>query len=73
MSVAVDTADTFSAGVPERLFEGNYAPSTVGNRPFDILPDGSRFVLVRPLATDRADLVVVQNWFEELKRLVPTN
>ena len=47
-----------------------------GNRPYDIGPDG-RFLIVR---SDQADadigpasnLILVLNWFEELKRLVPT-
>jgi hypothetical protein len=40
---------------------------------FDISPDGSRFLTA--LESDEPeilDLVVVLNWFEELKRLVPT-
>ena len=46
-----------------------------GSRGFDILPDG-RLLIVSP-ANDqdseaREELHVVINWFEELKRLVPT-
>ncbi len=39
---------------------------------YDILPDGKRFVMIRgadPQGT--REIVLVQNWFEELKRLVP--
>ena len=72
MSVPVETGSTLVIGEPTVLFEGRYAISTGGDRPFDILPDG-RFVLVRSVEspTDAADVVVVKNWFEELKRLVP--
>ena len=48
-----------------------------GGRPYDIAPDG-RFLMIRSAQADAgigtaATLIVVQNWFEELKRLVPTN
>ena len=41
-------------------------------------PDGERFLMIKPGATtdegsQRNDIVIVQNWFEELKRLVPTD
>jgi Tol biopolymer transport system component len=38
---------------------------------FDIHPDGDRFVMIKGDATS-AQMVVVVNWFEELKRKVPT-
>jgi len=35
---------------------------------FDVSPDGKRFVLVRPAGgLGDTELVVVQNWFQELK------
>ena len=40
---------------------------------YDIFPDG-RFVMVRrPDPEGTRDIVVVQNWFNELKKLAPTN
>ena len=48
-------------------------------RDYDIAPDGERLVMVFPVnrtdggETARSQIVVVQNWFEELRRLVPTN
>jgi hypothetical protein len=56
------------------LFEG---PFRVDGpfRGYDVTPDGQRFLMVRevPQPTARvAQMVLVQNWFEELKRLVPT-
>ena len=47
-------------------------------RPFDISPDGERFLMLKPSGatptddTAEPDLVVVFNWFNELQRLVPT-
>jgi hypothetical protein len=48
-------------------------------RGYDVLPDGRIVMLVPapgvdPISTvELREIVVVQNWFEELKRLVPTN
>ena len=48
-------------------------------RTYDLSPDGQRFLMIKvqPTSADEAEsgtptLVVVLNWFEELKRLVPT-
>ena len=46
-------------------------------RPYDIAGDG-RFVIIKGAwanvgADPAPNLIVVQNWFEELKRLVPRN
>lgn len=39
---------------------------------YDVLPDG-RFVMVRGADPSRSrEFVLVQHWFDELKRLVPT-
>jgi serine/threonine-protein kinase len=77
LRVAIDTAPAFSAERPEVLFEGTYV-SGVG-RPHDLSPDGQRFLMLREIepakeasAPTQDGLVIVQNWFEELKRLVPT-
>ena len=48
-----------------------------GARPYDIAPDG-RFLIIRSGQAEAgggtaSNLIVVQNWFEELKRLVPVN
>ena len=59
------------AGLPEPA--GPTAP-----RNYDVAPDGSRFVAIFPGGVDDDDsppdqIVVVQNWHEELKRLVPVD
>ena len=49
-----------------------------GFRSYDIAPDGERFVMVFPAAESdsdedpHAEIIIVQNWFEEIKRLLPT-
>ena len=39
---------------------------------YDVTPDDQRFIMIRQLGEDTAgELFLVQNFFEELKRLVP--
>ena len=43
---------------------------------WDLSLDGQRFLMVKleeAKPTPVTELVLVQNWFEELKRLAPTN
>jgi serine/threonine-protein kinase len=72
MVADVQLVPAFSARAPRLLFEGEYKTSLPAN--FDVSPDGRRFIMIKPAATAdaRSRLVVVQNWTEELKRLVPT-
>ena len=75
MAVDIATEPTFTAGIPRELFKNKYA-ATMPVRDYDITPDGHRFLMVQG-AGQSAEAVtqinVVLNWFEELKRLVPTN
>jgi hypothetical protein len=44
-------------------------------RTWDISPDGHRFLAVKKDKSKLqpiTEMILVQNWFEELKRLVPT-
>jgi serine/threonine-protein kinase len=73
MAVPINPGSTFSAGTPRPLFEGPYLPP-LASRTFDISRDGQRFLMIKEnVAVTPRELVVVQNWTEELKRLVPTN
>jgi len=74
MVVSVQTESTFRAGRPEVLFEGLYRTTghPDGLQYYDISPDGQRFLMIKR-DEDPAQINVVLNWFEELKRLVPTN
>ena len=63
----------FSAGVATSLFQGRYF-ATLSSRTYDVSPDGRRFLMIKNAdSTDSqpSHLVVVLNFFEELKRLVP--
>lgn len=43
-------------------------------RNYDVSPDGKRFIVIKNVAEPTAappQLVVVLNWYEELKKLVP--
>jgi hypothetical protein len=40
-----------------------------------VAPDGQRFLTIRQLTAEAASLevIIVENWTEELKRVVPVN
>ncbi len=74
MAVPVTTQGTFAAGHPTVLFEGSYLASTfpLTGVTYDVTRDGQRFLMVKDETTSATQINVVVNWFEELKRLVPT-
>jgi hypothetical protein len=64
------------AGQPMQLVRPGYLQSPAAfPRQFDVSPDGRRFLMIKEAEVDEAvgQIVVVVNWFEELKRLVQTN
>ncbi|HVQ16924.1 MAG TPA: protein kinase [Vicinamibacterales bacterium] len=75
MSVKVATAPAFLAGTPEAVFESVDLKIAWG-RSYDVASDGRRFLLTlnkeAPTNLAPAQMIFVQHWFEELKRLVPT-
>lgn len=75
MSVSLTTAPAFRAGTPNVVFE-NPALRIPWGRSYDVAPDGRRFLLTltndAPTKPAPAQMILVQHWFEELKRLVPT-
>jgi eukaryotic-like serine/threonine-protein kinase len=76
MVVPVTNPQTPSFGDPQLVVAGPY-PAPFGGRQFDVSPDGRRFLLLKA-AENRSShassqLVIVQNWFDELQRLVPTD
>ena len=75
MAVGVQTEPSFAPGNAEVVFEGGYyARSSPIGRTYDISPDGERFLMIKESAGgDSTEFVVIINWFEELKRLVPTD
>ncbi|MGQ0732344.1 MAG: protein kinase domain-containing protein [Acidobacteriota bacterium] len=75
MVAPVDTKMSFSFKTPRALFQGAYFYGTGwGGRAWDIAPDG-RFLMLKQGASttsESARIIVVLNWFEELKRIVLT-
>jgi len=70
MAVAIKTEPEFSAEPARLLFEGKFA-NTPGYS-YDIHPDGQRFLVLQRREESSNRLHVIDNWFEELKRLAPT-
>ena len=78
--VSVTTVPALSVGTPVQVFRGSYYVSPTGSpRPqYDVTSDGQRFLMLTPgpgtdtTSVARSHFVVVENWFEELKRRVPT-
>jgi serine/threonine-protein kinase len=73
MAVPVTTQPVFRLGTARRLFGGRYGQNHP-SRNYDVTADGTQFLMVQgddrpPVAV--TDIVLVQNWTEELKRLVP--
>jgi hypothetical protein len=82
MAAPVQFAPTFGAGNPTVLFD---APSMVldgrlianTGRTYDVSRDGSRFLLLKDdgaaaaRQAGRPGIIVVQNWFQELKAKLP--
>jgi len=73
-AVPIRTAPTLEVGAPRLLFELPFGPTGggVGPPPWDVTPDGQRFIFVKPGDDELAPLRIhiVENWFEDLKRRV---
>jgi eukaryotic-like serine/threonine-protein kinase len=72
MAVDVSARPTFSAGKPRMLFQGPYLSAAITMPYYDVSPDGQRFLMIKPNEQSSPNqIVVVQNWFEELKQKAP--
>ncbi len=69
VAVAVEMEPVFTVGTREVLFEEPYMVHPLQTN-YDIHPDGERFVMIKREEAS-PQLIVVLNWFEELKRRVP--
>ena len=75
----IETEPTFSSRTPDRLLRiSGYLMG--GGRQYDVAPDGDRFIFrtTRTAGQGSEDepfngLVLVLDWFEELRRLVPVD
>ena len=78
MAVPITPADDLVAGLASPLFEGQFLQDA-NNAIYDVASDGQRFLMLRSdepidsLMDNEVRITVVLNWFEELKRLVPTD
>ena len=73
MAADIETDPAFTHAKPRTVME--IAPYFVRDSVranYDIAPDGRRYVMVKSLEQPGEQIRVVVNWFEELKRLVPT-
>jgi len=74
MAVPIELRPSFDAGTPRALFTADY-PAQLAHRPYDVSPDGQRFLMIKAVSGEAApppQLVVVQHFDDELRRLVPT-
>ena len=80
MRVPLKSGSTFERGNPEKVFDAPYLvrqPGAPPGRMYDVSADGKRFLVIKEInaADERPSsprIILVQNWFEELKRRVPT-
>ena len=79
LGVKVEPDSTFRVTRPQPILPDVVRISFGGNifsRTYDVAPDGRKFLRLRPVAQSDAaapQLIVVLNWVEELKRIVPAN
>jgi len=79
MRVPVDTERGFTSATSESMFRLSAYAFPSWGRKYDISPDGQRFVFLKRAGSQTGEdaspphVIVVLNWLEELKRLVPTN
>jgi eukaryotic-like serine/threonine-protein kinase len=78
MRVGVERSASWSATTPTLLVKEGYftTPGTNPGRMYDLSSDGQRFLMMKEGGADQTgappQIMVVQHWVEELKRLVPT-
>ena len=76
MAIAVDTSESFEASPPVQLFEEPYYGTRGGVRQYHVTPDGG-FLMLQAAQADTSEsptqVVLVQNWHQELLERVPVN
>ncbi len=75
MAAAIEaTETTFSFGSRTPILDWPYlGASGPGGRTYDVSPDGQKFLALKEGGSEGTtqQIIVVQNWFEELRRLAP--
>jgi eukaryotic-like serine/threonine-protein kinase len=73
MAVPIETSSSFHAGTPTGLFNEVYDLRSNSGQTYTVDPHGGRFLMIRPPKEDSsAHISVVVNWFEEMRRLIPS-
>ena len=77
MVVTMETEPTLAPGNPRVLFSGSYRPGIAGRaRAWDLSPDGQQFLMIQNATTasgttEDLRLILVQDWFQELRERLP--
>ncbi len=79
-AIAIEEGDPIRLGeyrplfpLVDRMTNERYSTARNPGPAYDVSHDGERFLMIRlPVSDPETEIVVVQNWFEELTRLVPT-
>jgi eukaryotic-like serine/threonine-protein kinase len=80
MSMTIGGSPTPTSGTLVSVFDAGsffFQPNGTAAATFDVSPDGRRFLMIKQVASTDAtsaprEIVLVQHWLEELKRLVAT-
>jgi eukaryotic-like serine/threonine-protein kinase len=70
VAAEIATAPTFRVTSERVLFSAREYWTDSRNRNYAVSPDGRAFYFVHSLSDNPAQLVVILNWFEELRRQV---
>ena len=77
MAVPIDAETSFTPGTPRKLFAGNFAVIGGQRLVYDVANDGQRFLMIKNAANSDEDsggeIIIVQNFVDELQRLVPVD
>jgi Tol biopolymer transport system component len=84
MQVEVETKPTFKLGKSQAIFnlgDAGVSLASFMSAGFDVSPDGKRFLMLKQASTTLDEptparpgkIIVVTNWFEELKQRVPVH
>ncbi len=76
MAVPVEAGEVLTAGTPVELFRWPMLSFVwLPGRQHDVTSTGDRFLVMDApgIAAGASEIIIVEHWFEELERLVPTD
>ena len=71
--LSVSSGEDGTFGRPELLFERRYATDLGEVANYDVAADGRFLMILTDEDSTTTQVNMIQDWFEELKRLVPTD